>query len=226
MARITGKNAAIYGVLARTTVSVAVAMTDGGAHTVYTLVITASTKKYWNPNLPPAITKQVHGTGSFNPVSAALYTVDYINGTVTFLAANNADDVVKINGIEYMTLQAIGDMFNWTLDLKIGIVDATAFGDAYASKLASIRSWTGGASGYHVSAYWYDAFAGLLGSDGTTVVAPEFYVVFYTDIGAGVTSERFVGAATIDFALDVKKDAAVTEKLMINGTGALLLLTS
>ncbi len=226
MARITGKNAAIYGVLARTTVSVAAAMTDAGAHTVYTFVVSATTEKYWNPNYPPAITKQVHGTGSFNPVSAALYTVDYVNGKVTFLSANNSDDVVKLNGIEYMTLQAIGSMFDWTIDLKINTADATAFQDQFAQKLSSIRSWTATASGYHVSSYWWDSFAGLLQSDDTTVVHPEVYVVFYPDIGGGASGERFIGAGTIDYALDVKKDAAVTEKMTLQGTGAIVRLTS
>lgn len=223
MARISGKNAGIYAVASRTTLAVATAMTDAGAHTVYSLVISASTKKYWNPNLPPAITLQLHGSGSFNPVSAALYTVDYINGTITFLVANNADDVIKINGIEYFTLQSIGDMFDWTLDFKLGTTDATAFQDQFATKLSNIRSWGGTASGYHVSSFWFDLFLGVSPSDDTTPVNPEVYIVFYPDVGA---TERFVGAATIDFNLDVKKDVAVTEKMTINGTGAVARLTS
>lgn len=220
MARITGKNATIYGVLARTTVSVAAAMTDGGAHTVYTYVTAATTRLYWNPNLPPAITKQTHGSGAFNSVSPALYTVDYINGTVTFLSANNSDDVVKINGIEWMTLQAITDMFDWTLDLKIGTVDATAFGDTFETKLSAHRGWSASAQGYHTSGFWFDQFAGTGG------YLPEVYVVFYLDIGAGATSERFVGAGTVDTSLDVKRDAAVTDKITVNGTGAIARLTT
>lgn len=211
MARITGKNAGIYGVLARTTVSVAATMTNSGDNLTYSY----STNKYWNPNLPPTITKQSLGVGPFNAVSAALYTVDYVNGTITFLSANNVADVVQINSIEYMTLQSVGNMFDWTLDLKINTVDATAFQDQFATKLSSIRSWTATASGYHVSSYWYDAFA--------STPQAEFYVVFYPDVSA---TERFVGAATINFALDVKKDAAVTEKLAVEGTGALTRLTS
>ena len=217
MARITGKNAAIYGVLAKTVVSVAAAMTDGGAHAVYTLVV-VSAQKYWNPNKPPTITKDTAGNGIFLPVLAQGYTVDYVNGTVTFTVANGATDVVKINGIEYCTLQAIGDMFDWTLDMKISTVDATAFQDTFATKLSAFRSWSATASGYHVSSYWWNLF--IATSEGGTT--PECYIVFYPDVGAPtVTNERYIGAATIDLALDVKKDSPVTEKMTVNGTGAI-----
>jgi len=223
MARITGKNGAIYGVLSKTTVSVAAAMTDGGAHTVYTLVVTAVARKYWNPNLPPVITKDTAGNGIFLPISAVLYTVDYINGTVTFTTPNGATDVVNINGIEYSSLQAIGDMFNWTLDLKLGTVDATAFQDTFATKLSAIRSWSASAQGYHVSAYWWDLFI-TTSEAGTT---PEVYLVFYPDIGAPtLTNERFIGAGTVDVSIDVKKDAPVTEKITFAGTGAIYKATS
>lgn len=210
MARISGKNAKIRGVLARTVISVAETMTDGGAQTLYTL----TGKPYWNPNRPPSITKQSLGVGPFNPVDASAYTVDYINGTVTFLVANNVADVIKVNGIEWMTLQDIGDMFDWTLDLKIDTVDATAFNDQFAQKLSSFRGWSATAQGYHVSGFWFDAFY----DD-----PAEFYVVFYPD---GAATERFVGAGFIDNAISVKKDAAVTDSLTINGTGALARLTS
>ena len=222
MARITGKNAAIYAVLAKTVVSVAAAMTDGGAHTIYTLVV-GSAQKYWNPNLPPTITKDTAGNGVFLAVNPSAYTVDYVNGTVTFLVANGATDVVKIKSIEYCTLQAIGDLFNWTLDLKIGVTDATAFQDAWATKLSTFRSWSASAQGYHVSAYWWDLFMAV--SEGAS--SNECYVVFYPDIGAPtLTNERFIGAATVDLSVEVKKDSPVTEKMTLNGTGAIYKATS
>ncbi len=216
MARITGKNGTVYAVTTRTLVSVAAAMTDGGAHTVYTLVV-SSAQKYWNPNLPPVITKQTHGTGSFVVQSPNLYTVDYILGTVTFLVALNSDDVVKINGIEYATLAEVGDLFAWSIDLKYSTVDVTAFKDAFSQKLSEIRSWTATIQGYHVSSFWWDAFI-----DDTY---PEFYVALYLD-GASATSERFVGAGMIDFGVTVTKDAAVMDKITVNGTGAIAHLTS
>lgn len=219
MARITGKNAAIFAVDTKTTISVAETMTDAGAHTVYTL----TGKPYWNPSIPPSVTKQTGGVGPFNAVSAALYTVDYVNGKITFTTANGATDVIKVNSIEWSTLQQIGNMFDWTIDLKLGTVDATAFQDQFATKLSQIRSWTATASGYHVSGFWFDLFLGVDPDDDVTVRTPEVYVVFYPD---GAALERFVGAGTIDFMLDVKKDAPVTEKMTLNGTGAIARLTT
>ena len=216
MARITGKNGTGYAVATRTVVSVAAAMTDGGAHTVYTLVV-SSAQKYWNPNLPPVITKQTGGVGLFVVQSPNLYTVDYVAGTVTFLSALGATDVVKINGIEYATLAEVGDLFAWSLDLKIGTVDVTAFKDTFAKKLSEIRGWTATISGYHVSSFWWDAYI-----DDTY---PEFYVALYLD-GDSATSERFVGAGFIDFGVGVAKDAAVTDKITVNGTDAIAHLTS
>lgn len=204
MARITGKNAAIYGVLARTTVGSPLALTNSGDNLTYAL----TGIPYWNPNLPPV----VRDNGA--TVSASGYTVDYVNGRITFLVARNPLNTIDVNGIEYMTLQQVGDMFDWTLDLKINTVDATAFQDQFAQKLSSIRSWQATASSYHVSGYWFDAF---------NASRPEFYVALYPD-GAG--TERFIGAATIDMMLDVKKDAVVTEKLTVMGTGALARLTT
>lgn len=204
MARLTGKNASVYGVLARTVVSVAAALTNSGDNLTY--VYTG--KPYWNPNIPPVIRDNAV------VVSASQYTVDYINGKVTFSVARNPAHTIDVNGIEYMTLQQVGNMFDWSIDLKIGTVDATAFNDQFATKLSAIRSWTATASGYHVSSYWFDAFNGA---------QAEFYVVFYPDVAA---TERFIGAGTIDYALDVKKDAAVAEKMAITGTGALARLTT
>lgn len=204
MSRITGKNAAIFGVLARTLVSSPAALTNSGDNLTY--VYTGV--PYWNPNLPPVVRDNAV------VVSASQYTVDYVNGKITFSVARNPAHGIDVNGIEYMTLQSVGNMFDWTLDLKIATVDVTAFTDQFAQKASSFRSWTATASGYHVSSFWYDAFAGT---------QPEFYVVFYPD---GAALERFIGAGTIDLMLDVKKDAAITEKLTINGTGALARLTT
>jgi hypothetical protein len=204
MARITGKNAKIRGVLARTTISVAEALTNSGDNLTYVL----TGKPYWNPNLPPVVRDNAV------VVSPSEYSVDYVNGQVTFFVARNPLNTIDVNGIEWMTLQDVGDMFDWTLDLKVDVVDATAFMDQFKTNLSSFRGWVASAQGYHVSGYWFDAFSGS---------NAEFYVEFYPN-GAG--TERFIGAGFVDMALDVKRDSAVTEKMTINGTGALVRKTT
>lgn len=218
MARITGKNATLFGVLARTSVSVAANMTDSGDQKTYSLIVTAVTRKYWNPNKPPIVTKQALGAGPFVVVAANLYTVDFINGLVTFGTANNVADVVAINGIEYMSLQQLGDLFNWSIDMKLATVDTTAFQDQFTQRISSIRSWTATASGYYVSSYWFDLFTAQTGTTN-----PEVYVVFYPDASS---NERFIGAGTVNWTIDTKKDAAVTEKMTIDGTGDIARLTT
>lgn len=194
MARISGKNGKIRGVLARTTVSVDTAMTNSGDNQTY------SYQSYWNPNLPPTIKKN----GVVQARTA--YTVDYISGEITFAVANLVTDVIEVNDIEYMTMQDVGDLFNWTLDAKVEVVDATGFQDAFAHRLSGIRGWTASAEGYHVSGYWWSAFED----------AQPFYVELFPD---AATTEKFVGAAFVDYGTQVKMDAPVTEKMMLNGTG-------
>lgn len=202
MARITGKNGKIRGVLSRTTVSIDTAMTNAGDNLNYTL----PPNTRWNPNLFPVIKKNTV------LVPASSYTVDYVNGKITFAVANLITDTITINGIEYMTMQDVGDIFNWSLDAKVDTVDATAFQDSFHTKLSSFRGWNATAEGYHVNGYWFSAFSGN-----------EFYVEFYPDAAA---TERWVGAAFISFGEKVKFDAAVTEHMAIDGTGALVRLTT
>lgn len=200
MSRITGKNGKLRGVLARTTVSVDTAMVDSGDHKTY------SYQSRWNPNKSPVIKKNAV------LVSTSAYTVDYVNGTITFAVANLIGDAITVNGIEWMSMQDVGDLFNWTLTAKVTTVDTTAFQDAFKEKRSSFREWSATAESYHVSGYWFDAFSGN-----------EFYIELYPDANA---LERWVGAVHVDDAPKVKMDAAVTESLNFTGTGALVRLTS
>jgi len=201
MARITGKNAKIRGELSRTSVTSYQVMTDSGDHKTY------SYNSYWNPNLPPSITKNTVA------VDRNLYTVNYINGTITFTSANDPADVLRIKDIEYSTMQDVGDMFNWTIDAKLDVIPVTAFQDQFREQLSGFRNWAGTAEGYHVSGFWFSAFN----------LAKPFYLEFYPDAGA---LERFVGAAFVDLGTKVTFDAAVTESLTFNGTGELARKTS
>jgi hypothetical protein len=200
MSRISGKNGKLRGVLARTLISVDTAMVDSGDHKTY------SYQSRWNPNLYPVIKKNTV------LVATSAYTVDYIAGTITFAVANLITDAITVNGIEWMSMQDVGDLFNWTLNAKVNVVDTTAFQDQFKEKRSSFREWSASAESYHVSGYWFDAFSG-----------EEFYVELYPDANE---TERWVGAVFVDDAPKVKMDAAVTETLGFTGTGALQRLTS
>lgn len=207
MARITGKNAKVKVEATRTSVVVAQTMTDLGAHTVYQY------QSYWDPTIPPVITKQTHGAGPFNLVDPSLYTVDFLNGKITFGIANNADDVVKVNGIDWLTVADAVDVFDWTIDAKIDTVDATAFQDTYRTRLSSFRGWSGSAQAYHEGTLWFPLFN----------AAKASYVEFWTD-AAGL--ERYVGAAFVSLAEKAPMGGAVTEAVTFEGTGPLTRLSS
>ena len=209
MARITGKNAQILAEATRTSVAVAVALTDVGAHTVY--IYTGH--PFWDPSTPPVITKQTHGSGGFVVQDPSLYTVDYIAGTVTFAVALNNNDVVDANTFDYVTVAAVADMYDWSVDAKIDTVDVTAFTDAYHTKLSAFRGWTAAAASYHRSDFWYPLF----------VAGKPCYCKFYPD---AATVEYFIGAGYVDFSEKAPMAGAVADAVKIEGTGALSRLTS
>lgn len=203
MARITGKNAKIQAEATRTSISVAVALTDGGAHTVYTY----TGHPLWDPATPPVITKQTHGSGSFVVQDPSLYTVDYIAGTVTFLVALNSDDVVKANTFDYVTVADVADVFDWAIDAKIDTVDVTAFQDTYHTKLSAFRGWSATAASYHRSDFWFPLWT----------ASKPCYVKFFPDGGG---SEYFIGAGFVDFGEKAPMAGAVADSVKIEGIGA------
>lgn len=203
--RRTGKQGKILGVLTRTTLAVDTTMTTVSPFVDYTL--TAPTRQLWNPNKPPTIKKN---TVLVDPVN---YTVDYINGKVTFLVANLVTDIIAVNLIEHMTVQEVGDLFNWTLDVKFDLADVTAFQDTFHQRLAMFRDWSGTAESHQTSGFWYSAFRDVA----------EFYVELFPDTGS---NEHWIGAAFVDWGLKVPHAGVVDETLKFTGTGNLERVTT
>ena len=199
MARLTGKTGGVYGVTTRTTVSSPLAMTDGGAHTLYTL----TGKPYWDSNVTPTIL--VNGSAPAVP-----YAIDYIEGTVTFTPALLITDVVTVNNIVYSTLIKIGDIYGWSANVKLDTVDATAFEDIWHTNLAVFLGWTATIESYHVNGYWYAAI----------VASNNFYVKLYPDVNASPT-EYFIGNGYLAEGIKIAHNAVVTEAITLTGTGVL-----
>ena len=199
-ARLTGKIGAIFGVTSRTTVSVALTMTDGGAHTLYTL----TNKPLWDSNIPPTIL--------VNAVPPAVaYIVDYIDGSVTFASALAPGDVVTVNNIVYCTMIQVGDCYGWNVNTKLDTADATAFGDVWHTLLATFIGWSVTIDSYHVNGYWF----------GALVTTNNFYVHLFTSYTGASNEEYFVGNGYLDDGVKVAHNAVVTEPITLNGTGVL-----
>ena len=199
MARRTGQTGGVYGVTSRTTVSVAQAMTDGGAHTLYTL----TGKPYWDSNITPTIL--VNGSAP-----AVAYTIDYIDGTVTFVTPLLITDAVTVNNIVYSTLIKVGDLYGWAASAKLDTVDVTAFEDVWHTLLSVFLGWTATIEAYHVNGYWF----------GALVASNNFYVKLYPDVNASPT-EYWIGNGYLSEGVKLAHNAAVTEAITLNGTGVL-----
>jgi len=201
--RITGKNGKILSESSRTTVTTAQVLTDSGDHKTYNF---PAGHQFLDPTQPPTIT-----VNDANPTVA--FTVDFIMGSVTFASALQVADVVKANNYTYSTLVEIGSMYNWAVDTKIDIVDVTAFQDVWHQKLSTFKGWTGSAEGYYVSAFWFNLFT----------PAKNVYVALYPEASS---TERWVGAAFVDWGIKVAKDAAVTQTIRFEGNHELRRLTA
>jgi len=199
MARISGKNGKILAVSTRTIISIAETMTDvAGGHIVFIL----TGKPYWDSNLPPVIL-----VDGFAPATA--FTVQYVAGTITFASSIGAGHTVTVNGIAYSTLIEVGDFFNWTIDAKVDVVDATAFQDVWHVKLSTFLGWVATAERYYLNSYWFTAFGNHL----------TFYVQFFP---VSTSAECWTGNGHIDDALKLVKDAPFTETIKLEGTGELV----
>lgn len=201
MSRLTGKNAQILAESTRTSVVVAQTMTDSGDHKTY------SFQSLWDSSKTPTITKNAV------VVDPSAFTIDYIAGTITFAVANLIGDVIKVNLIDYITLAVVADMYDWTVDAKIDVADATAFQDQFHTKLSSFRGWVAKASAYHRSDFWFPLFS----------AAKPCYVKLYPDAS---TTDYFVGNGFVSFGEKAPAGGVVVDSVSIEGTGALLHKTS
>lgn len=203
MARLTGKNGKIQAEATRTTISVAVTLTNAGDNLTYTY----TGFPLWDPSKVPVITKNAV------VVDPSLYTVNFISGSITFAVANLVTDVIKANVFDYVTVADVADIFDWTVDAKVDVVDVTAFQDQFHQKLSAFRGWTGTAKAYHRSDFWFPLFN----------AAKPVYVKLYPDAAA---VEYFVGAGFVSFAEKAPYAGAVEDDVAIEGTGALERRTS
>lgn len=111
-----------------------------------------------------------------------------------------------------LTANVVAEIDNWTLDVSTGLEETQAFGDSWKERTATIREWSGSASGRfddtdtngHVAAQ--TAFLG-----GTTVTAR-----FYID-----GTNYYSGTAFVQASIAAAENGLVTVNYTITGTGAL-----
>ena len=137
MAKLTGKKALVKVSGSPLTLT-SEATSDAGAHLVYQ--ITNAAKRV----LDPTATITVKEDGS---ATAAAYTLNRLNGTVTFTIARGPTVVVTVSG-SYLPLSTAVSCTEWSLTLTATSGDVSEFGDVWVERIAltkdasgSVKSW-------------------------------------------------------------------------------------
>lgn len=110
-----------------------------------TAQITAVANRLLNLNAPPAWTK-------VNPVQ--LLSVNYTNGTATFSGAPGVTTCAGNNGmVMEASLQKVGYLLDWSLNLTLEMADATSMGDVWKTALPGLASGSGSANAYFIATH-------------------------------------------------------------------------
>lgn len=98
--------------------------------------VTNSAKRLLDPNVVPTVYKN----GSL--VSASLYTVSYLFGTITFTSGNLVTDVITVTG-SYLPLVAVANGKAFSYDVKRDQLETSVFGTTNKVKTAGLIGATG-----------------------------------------------------------------------------------
>ena len=143
------------------------------------------------------------------------YKVDYLDGKVKFQTALEAIHTSSVTRkvyaqYRYAILSDIGDLFQFSVDLKTDAVNSEAFDDEWKEIIPNVKGWSGSFGGYRVNKFWFSRASKVDGS--------IWVLKFYND---RQQVEHLVGRAHLDWGLSVSKDATVNETITFTGTGEL-----
>lgn len=101
--------------------------------------------------------------------SSALYTVNRLTGTVTFLTPLTGSETVTITA-DYLPMSTIADASEWSLDISNNSEDASVLGDTWMKRDNTLGDVSGSLSRFHVD----NTFITKLTAQ--AVIVLEFYV--------------------------------------------------
>lgn len=110
-----------------------------------TAQITTVTNRFLNPNAPP----------TWTPTNAVqLLSVNYTNGMATFSGAPGVTTVTGNNGmVMAASLQKVGYLLDWSLNLTLEMADSSAMGDAWKTALPGLAGGSGSANAYFIATH-------------------------------------------------------------------------
>jgi len=111
-----------------------------------------------------------------------------------------------------LTTNTVAELDNWTLDVSTGLEETQSFGDTWKERTATIREWSGTASGRFDSSDTNGHAALQTAFLGGTTVTGRFYIN---------GTNYFSGTAFVQASLTAPENGLITVNYTITGTGAL-----
>jgi predicted secreted protein len=113
-----------------------------------------------------------------------------------------------------LSTNTVAEIDNWTLDVSTGLEDTQSFGDTWKEKTATIREWSGSASGRFDNTDTNGHVALNTAFLGGTTVSARFYIS---------ASVYYSGTAYVQASIAAAENGLVTVNYTITGSGALTL---
>jgi hypothetical protein len=157
--------------------------------------------------IDPAATTVVKEDGT--TLSSALYTIEYVSGTIVFAAARGAGVAITVTS-RYWALAEAGGLKSFKVSAGAALLDSTDFaGDGWRTFVAGPRDWSVTADGYWLTDAWFNRLGSVV------------YVYFFLDKG---TSKRRLEGLVFTSGDDVSGDAGelIAESLKFDGSGPLV----
>lgn len=136
----------------------AIAFTDEATTTLVantTYFITNSIKRVWDRSVAIVVKKDTVVQ------SAALYTVNRLTGTITFLADIGGGHTITVSG-SYLPLSVAAQAKEFRYDLSANNLDVSKFGDVYIPRVQGVKDVQGQLQDFKIDQYFANTLiAGL-----------------------------------------------------------------
>lgn len=173
-----------------------------------TAQITSSTLRLLNPNSPPTFTD----SGGANVLK-----IDYTKG-MAYFDANVATVTVTGNDAHLLEsgLQKCGYLFDWEMEVALGLVDKSAFQEHWKTWLPDLGEFNGKADGYFMTEAWFEDLKDC--ADGT--LKYFFLQLFSYDPDDDQTGDHYnIWAIFSGFNLSAPIGDTVKEAISFQGHG-------
>jgi len=111
-----------------------------------------------------------------------------------------------------LTTNTVAELDNWTLDVSTGLEETQAFGDTWKENTATIKEWSGTASGRFDNTDTNGHVALQTAFLGGTTVSGRFYIN---------GTNYFSGTAFVQASISAPENGVITVSYTFTGSGAL-----